>query len=860
MVKIHTDLNVADLLTKGFDAGRFQYLVSSISREVKTPRYLSLVVLLTKVGDEVVHKELGDRMERAATTASSLEAEQDSGSGPRCQDTILGDVNAQTRFEITSKQSIDPPLSRGYTLGSGEDSMKLIGIDGILLKLVLSVFVSAVKRMLMLPVQVSAIEEGTDCLPTATIFEELARMGYEKPSQKLTFYKAFFSPQWKYFIHTITQCLSAKSTAWNEFSSSMASLIICLATNQKFNLSKYIFDAMVKHLDGGVKFLLYPRFLQVFINQQLGNMSTHKKIFVNPFHTKKVFANMKRAGKDFSRRITPLFDTMMVQPVEEMGEDSDHPTDSTPIHIIDQPSSSSQPKKKQPSKKRPKTGGKGSSERAEHEESIPTPSNDPQPSGEDSMQLTDLMVLCTKLQTHVLDLQKAKDAQAKEIAGLKKRIQRRVESSEDNDSLGAQEDASKQGRRIEDIDADAEVTLVNETQERQDEDLMFDTGVLDGDEMFVDATTGEKDEQSTKIDDSTAGEAVTTAGVEDSALPTIPTTVEETLAQTLMEIKAAKPKAKGIVFHDLEKQVSKPTVSVTQPSIKDKGKGIMQEPERPLTKKDQVALDEDLARNIQAQLDAEIIEEERLERQKQEEANIALIESWENTQAMMEADRLLAERLQTREREELTDEEKGKLFMELMEKRRKHFAALRAQEKRNRPPTKAQKRSQMSTYLKHMGGYKHKQLMGKSYDEIQKLFDKEMKRVNTFVAMSLEAQESNEKKVEGSEEKVKNSRKKSLGKKRAVKEQQQESPKRQKLKDDKETDEHEEVEADDTTELKKNLVIKKDDNIAIDVIPLATKPPMMVEYKLVKEGIMIHYQSIRADGSSKRYSSMIRML
>ncbi|GKE52810.1 hypothetical protein Tco_1487966 [Tanacetum coccineum] len=74
---------------------------------------------------------------------------------------------------------------------------------------------------------------------------------------------------------------------------------------------------------------------------------------------------------------------------------------------------------------------------------------------------------------------------------------------------------------------------------------MFDTRVLDGDEMFVDATTGEKDEQSTKFDDSTAGEAVTTAGVEDSALPTIPTTVEETLAQTLMEIKAAKPKPKA---------------------------------------------------------------------------------------------------------------------------------------------------------------------------------------------------------------------------------------------------------------------------------------------------------------------------
>ncbi|GKF01950.1 hypothetical protein Tco_0028873 [Tanacetum coccineum] len=142
--------------------------------------------------------------------------------------------------------------------------------------------------------------EGTDCLPNTTIFKELAKMGYEKPSQKLTFYKAFFSPQWKFMIHTITQSLSAKTTAWNEFSSTMASLIICLATNRKFNLSKYIFDAMVKHLDGGVKFLMYPRSIQVFINQQ-----------------------------DFSRRVTPLFDTMMVQASEEVGDDSDHPTNST---------------------------------------------------------------------------------------------------------------------------------------------------------------------------------------------------------------------------------------------------------------------------------------------------------------------------------------------------------------------------------------------------------------------------------------------------------------------------------------------------------------------------------------------------
>ncbi|GKA24030.1 hypothetical protein Tco_0710063 [Tanacetum coccineum] len=228
--------------------------------------------------------------------------------------------------------------------------------------------------------------------------------------------------EWKYFIHTITQCLSAKSTAWNEFSSTMASLIICLATNQKFNLSKYIFDAMVKHLDGGVKFLMYLRFLQVFINEQLRDMSHHKKIFVNPFHTKKVFANMKRAGKDFSGRITPLFDTMMVHVSEEVGEDSDHPTDSNQIPIVDQPSTSSQPKQKKKSKRRQRKEAEVPQDETEHEESASTPSNNPQPSGEDSMQLNDLMVLCTKLQAQVLDLEKAKDAQAKEIAALKKRV------------------------------------------------------------------------------------------------------------------------------------------------------------------------------------------------------------------------------------------------------------------------------------------------------------------------------------------------------------------------------------------------------------------------------------------------------
>ncbi|GKE55880.1 hypothetical protein Tco_1495065 [Tanacetum coccineum] len=182
--------------------------------------------------------------------------------------------------------------------------------------------------------------EGIDCLPTASIFVELERMGYEHLTQKLTFYKAYFSSQWKFLIHTILQCLSAKTTVWNEFSSTMASAIICLSINQTFNFSKYIFDNMVKHLEGGVKFLMYPRFVQVFLDKQVEGMTKQKEVYVTPSHTKNVFANMKRLGKGFSGRVTPLFPTMMIQASKDMGEDSAIPSDSYSTPIISEPSSS----------------------------------------------------------------------------------------------------------------------------------------------------------------------------------------------------------------------------------------------------------------------------------------------------------------------------------------------------------------------------------------------------------------------------------------------------------------------------------------------------------------------------------------
>ncbi|GKF79037.1 hypothetical protein Tco_0234605 [Tanacetum coccineum] len=148
----------------------------------------------------------------------------------------------------------------------------------------------------------------------------------------------------------------------------------------------------------------------------------------------------------------------------------------------------------------------------------------------------------------------------------------------------------------------------------------------------------------------------------------------------------------------------------------------------------------------------------------------------------MEADFELAQRLQVEEQGEITIEERSRLFIELMNKRKKHFAKLRAEEIRRKPPTKAQKRNLMSTYLKNMGGYKHSQLKCKSYDEIQKLFDKEMKRVNTFMDMNLDV-------VEGSK-KPKADTEQESSTKRAGNKLEQEKAKKQKV------DEHVEVEED----------------------------------------------------------------
>ncbi|GJV56439.1 hypothetical protein Tco_1457444 [Tanacetum coccineum] len=278
---------------------------------------------------------------------------------------------------------------------------------------------------------------------------------------------------------------------------------------------KKVIVTETSNLEGGVKFLMFPRFVQVFLDKHVEGMTKHKEIYVTPSHTKKVFANMKKEAKGFSRRVTPLFQTMMVQAQEE-GEGSEKHTVPQHTSTINQPSSSQPPKKQKPRKTKKQNT-------------------------KDRLKLNELLELYIKLSERVLDLENTKTSQSTKITKLKERV-KKLERKNKSRTLGLKR--LRKGRKINDIDADGEVTLVDETQGRIDDNLMFDTGVFDEHEVEVE-------------------KVVSTAKV------TTTTTVDElTLAQTLIEIKAAKPKA-------VTTAATTATTAVTRP----KARGVVvQEP------------------------------------------------------------------------------------------------------------------------------------------------------------------------------------------------------------------------------------------------------------------------------------------
>nr|GEV85760.1 hypothetical protein [Tanacetum cinerariifolium] len=186
MDHIYTDKNVADVLTKPFDVGRFQYLVNQDFHQI----------------------------------VDFVEA-------------------SHIRYALTFNPTVYVSHIRKFwstaRIETTEEGTKILAtVDGKLR----TISESSIRRNLKLNDEV-----GISSVPDVKLFKNLQLMGYNiLPNQKFTFQKGQFSHQWKYLIHTIMQCLSPKSTRFNEFSRNIAAALVCLATNRVYNFSKMIFD------------------------------------------------------------------------------------------------------------------------------------------------------------------------------------------------------------------------------------------------------------------------------------------------------------------------------------------------------------------------------------------------------------------------------------------------------------------------------------------------------------------------------------------------------------------------------------------------------------------------------------------
>ncbi|GKD09566.1 hypothetical protein Tco_1189251 [Tanacetum coccineum] len=304
-------------------------------------------------------------------------------------------------------------------------------------------------------------------------------------------------------------------------------------------------------------------------------------------------------------------------------------------------------------------------------------------SDEGSITLQELMVFCTTLSNKVESLE-ADLKQTKQIYG------------------DAYTRLIKKGRKIDEINQDPDISLVQhdaEIQVRYGHNMEFEYDF----DAAKEVSTAKKDVSIAKPV-STAGVAVTTARVS--------TADDITMAETLVYTRKS--------------------------ATKDKGKGKMPESETVQTKtKTKLQQEQErLGYEAAVRLQVELEEEERLRIARvHEPASSFNVEEWEDIQAR---DEELAQRLQAEEREKYTEAEQARMLAELINQRKRYFAAKRAKERRNKPSTQAQQRTYMSNYIKNMRSYTLKQLRGYSFDEIKILLETTMREVKTFVLIESE--------------------------------------------------------------------------------------------------------------------------
>nr|GEX04544.1 hypothetical protein [Tanacetum cinerariifolium] len=391
--------------------------------------------------------------------------------------------------------------------------------------------------------------EGVVCLPNEEIFTELARMGYEKPSTKLTFYKAFFSSQWKFLIHNILQCMSAKRTSWNEFSSSMASAIVCLST---------------------------------------GDLSTHTTKYSSPALTQKVFANMIRVGKVCYGVETPLFEEMIVE--QQVGEGADE------VHVEDVSTTD--------------VAAEGVASVADDEvlaadagismdllqnlfDTCTTLTRRVENLEHDKISQA---LEITKLKQRVKKLERRN--KAFKLQRLKKvGTSQRIETCDDT----IMDDVSKQRRMIADMDM-----FRGRKQNPKLKCIKIDL-------EHADKLLSMQDDEGEPFELKEVVEVVTTAKLITEVVIVASTTITVAAPQlttaaalTLTTAPSTTRRRKGVVIRDPKESDTPSTIIHTEAKSKDKGKGILVEEPKPLKKQAQIKQDEAYARELEAELNKNI--------------------------------------------------------------------------------------------------------------------------------------------------------------------------------------------------------------------------------------------------------------
>ncbi|GJR65369.1 hypothetical protein Tco_0011434 [Tanacetum coccineum] len=362
--------------------------------------------------------------------------------------------------------------------------------------------------------------------------------------------------------------------------------------------------------------------------------------------------------------------------------------------------------------------------------------------------INELMAICTKLSNRVLALETSKTAQDLVIKKLKKKVKR----------LEKKLRARTLGMKLFKIGTSKRKSLDKENVSKQGRNLkirlMFKECDFDDDFDDIDDMVNEAMEN-VKGDTVNAGGAVNTATTGVSTASASVTTA----GVLLMRSQKDKEKGKGAAFRAAQEESARPTRILPTarptrilPTIdpKYKGKGII-----------------------------------------------------------MDADALLDARLQEEEKEQFSINEQARFLVETIAERKRFFAAQRAEQIRNKPPTKTQLRNKMITFLKNMGRFTYNQLKNKSLEEIQKLYEREQKWINDFVPMDSDMVKDSRKKDDDSQKQTESS------KKRPRAEHDEESVKKQKLEDDTEKE-----------ELKACLDIVSGEDIVINVESLATKYPI----------------------------------